>query len=177
MPVINGPFVQYAPGEKRNPFVSVNPNNPGDNVRVINKNNLENVVGGFLHLKINEYDLYVPLDDTIVVEERGKNVLVYDKDDEAVTPANERNYLILCATNDGSGGQEYLSIKGRQNVFDTIVAMADVLDFQESIILAETTALKDAISLFEFMKMCVDKELVENHTGFDPYEYGDYVEV
>ena len=175
MPEIKGPFVQYKPGEKINPFVSVDPRSPGENVKVLNK--INSSVGNYVYFKADKYDLYVPLNDTIVVDELGRNIVVYDQADESLTPANERNYLILCATVDGSGGQEYLSIKGRQNVFDTIVDMADVLDFQESIILAETTALKDAISLFEFMKMCVDKELVENRTGFDPYEYGDYVEV
>ena len=74
---------------------------------------------------------------------------------------------------DGDFEDTFRGIIGRQNVFDTIVELIDLIDLKQSKILAETTQLKGAISLFEFTKMCVDKNLVNNPTGFDPYEYDD----
>ena len=80
---------------------------------------------------------------------------------------------MLVGAEDTEFEDTFRGIVGRQNVFDTVVSIVDLIDMHESRILAETTQLKGAITVWQFMKMCIDKDLVENPTGFDPYEYED----
>ena len=147
----------------------------GDFEEIITKNTPQAVRGNQIWTRVGGYDLFTDINNTIIIDKRGANILVLgNKIEDEITPVNEREYLLLLVgAEDTEFEDTFRGIVGRQNVFDTVVGIVDLIDMHESKILAETTQLKGAITVWDFMKMCVDKDLVENPTGFDPYEYED----
>lgn len=111
----------------------------------------------------------------MLVNTKTKEVYIYYA--EELSPSEEREYLILMVYNDDTMDNMYQGMVGRQETFDYIVENADLLDFDKSMIMAECTKLKDMITIYEFTKMCIDQETVENPTGFDPDDYGSEINV
>ena len=144
---------------------------------VITKNDREHVRGDKLCVEIQGIYFYADIDDAILVNTRTKEIRVYHP--EELDPPEKREYLILMVYNDDleeAGVQNtYQGMVGRQETFDFIIQYAGMLDFDKSMILAETTKMKDMISIYKFMKMCIDQEAVENPTGFDPDDYGSEI--
>lgn len=166
------PIHQYAPGEKINPIHHLY--EQSEYRSIITKNNIGNIRGNKLYTRVGGYDIFTSLNDTIIVDTSNRNVIIQREEEETLTPADERKYLLLLTSNDDSEeglSNEWFSVIGRQEAFDLIVLFADNIDIQNSYILAETIRMKDAIPVFSFLKMCIDKELVQNPTGFD---YSDY---
>jgi hypothetical protein len=137
---------------------------------VITKRDREHVRADKIFVCINGINIYADIDDAIMVNTINNEVYIYRH--EELAPAEEREYLILLVYNDENIPYTYQGMVGRQETFDYIVENAEIINFDESKILAETTKLKDMISLYAFVKMCIDQETVKNPTGFDPDDYG-----
>ena len=169
------PIHQYAPGEKINPIRHVMEQTPTQTI--ITKKNIGNVRGNMIYTRLGGYDIYAPLDSVISIDSEQRNVFIFDKEDNTTSPANERQYLLLFVSQDESEIDDFMWIMtyGRQEAFNQIVELADVMNLQESLILAETVRLKGAISMYSFVKQCIDKEVVENPTGFDYTDYSTEV--
>ena len=150
---------------------------PSQDQEIINRWTPGAVAGDKLFKRIGGYDLYTDITDTIVIDRRGANIFIFkDKIEEDITPAAEREYLLLLVGLEDTDFEDtFRGVVGRQNVFETILGIIDLIDLHESKILAETTQLKGAISIYQFMRMCVDKNLVDNPDRFDPYDWEDTV--
>ena len=88
-----------------------------------------------------------------------------------LTPADEREYLLLLSYYDEKMENTYQGCVGRQNVFDFIKSIIEEIDIERSLILAETVQLKDAINIYDFMKDCILNQTVVNDDGFDIEDY------
>ena len=173
-------------GEKKNPIIqydeSVKKINPiikstdrTDFQYVITKKDRQHVRGDKICVEVGGFYIYTDIDNAMLVNTRTKEVYIYYA--EELSPSEEREYLILMVYIDDDMDNAYQGMVGRQETFDYIVENAELLDFDKSMIMAETTKLKDMISIYQFMKMCIDQETVDNPTGFDPDDYGSEINV
>ena len=140
---------------------------------VITKKDRQHVRGDKICVEIGGFYIYTDIDNAMLVNTLTKEVYIYYA--EELSPSEEREYLILMVYLDDEMENAYQGMVGRQETFDYIVENAELLDFDKSMIMAETTKLKDMITIYEFMKMCIDQETVNNPTGFDPDDYGSEV--
>ena len=127
---------------------------------VITKKDKEHIRGDNLFININGYNIYADIDDAILINTHNKMVYIYHN--EEMSPSEEREYLILLVYSSND---------------DIEYTYQGILDFDQSKILAENTKMKDMITIYAFMKLCIDKDLVNNPTNFDPEDYGTNVEI
>ena len=166
------PFIQT--DEKNlSPFVFIDGRDDDPGVLVITKADKQYVKGERLYVKYKGVGIYADIDDAISINTYNDEIYIFRHDE--LTPPEDREYLLLLVYNDETVENSYLGISGRQEVFNFIVNNAEYIDCVESKIMAETTKMKDMWTLYQFAKMCVDNEMVENPTGFDPTEYGTLV--
>ena len=146
-------------------------NTGSENEIVISKNNPENIIAGRLFVEFNGSKIFTDINNIILINKSDNTIQIINH--KELSAPEEREYLILLKYPDNFDDEScrYISILGRQETFDHIKLIASEIDVNESIILAETTALKDSISVYEFMKQMIDKELVENNDGFDIDDY------
>lgn len=151
------------------PFVYLDGRDDDEGVIIITKEDKQYVRGDKLFLKYKGISIYADIDDAISINTYNDELYIFRHDE--LSPPEDREYLLLLVYNDESAIDTFLGITGRQEVFDYIVRIADLIDFGASKIMAETTKLKDLWSVFKFMKMCINNEMVKNNTGFDPNDY------
>lgn len=166
------PFVEV--DGKNNPFVYLDGRDEKDDgVIVITKEDKQYVRGDKLYVKYKGIGFYADIDDAISINTYNDELYIFRHDE--LSPPTEREYLLLLVYVGEDMMDTFIGISGRQEVFDYIVQNADLLDFVESRILAETTKMKDMWTVYRFMKMCIDNDMVENPTGFDPADYGNMI--
>ncbi len=168
------PIIQYAEGTtKINPIIKASDRT--EYQFVITKKDRQHVRGDKICVELGGFYIYTDIDNAMLVNTLTKEVYIYYA--EELSPSEEREYLILMVYHDEEMENAYQGMVGRQETFDYIVENAELLDFDKSMIMAETTKLKDMITIYEFMKMCIDQETVNNPTGFDPDDYGSEINV
>ena len=140
---------------------------------VITKKDRQHVRGDKICVEIGGFYIYTDIDNAMLVNTLTKEVYIYYA--EELSPSEEREYLILMVYVDDTMDNAYQGMVGRQETFDYIVENAELLDFDKSMIMAESTKMKDMITIYEFMKMCIDQDAVDNSTGFDPDDYGSEI--
>lgn len=90
---------------------------------------------------------------------------------------NKKVYLILYQyTEHGDEAEEgrIWEIKeGRQNTYEHLrdLTVAEAIDPNNSYILAEPVAMRDMGTVIGFLEAMYDDSLVEDESGFDPYDY------
>lgn len=83
---------------------------------------------------------------------------------------DEKIYLLILTTNDEDGeGRDWSISIGRQYTYDYLKNLieAEAIDPNDSFILSGNQKVEDAITIFRFMKMCVDRNKVLETSGFD----------
>lgn len=117
------------------------------------------VRGDKLVVEFNGCTIYADLDQAIFINTASK--IVFIRENKKLTPVEQREYLVLMNFYDGT--TSYQGIQGRQQTFDYLYTIFESIDTHESLILAETVPFKDGISVYDFMKKCVEEELVDTH--------------
>lgn len=94
---------------------------------------------------------------------------VNDEEKEILLQKINTRYLILYyLEEDGKELQNFEIIKGRINAYTFLKDLVEVIDLKESKVLTDNVPLKDAISVYEFMKHV--SELIEDETfNIDDY--------
>jgi len=137
---------------------------------LITKNDRVYVRGEMLYVEFEGVNIYADINSAIIINTVSKTVMI--KPYKELSPPEEREYLLLLVYYDEDLDSTYKGIVGRQNVFDYIKDNIETIDIKKSVILAETVAIKDGISIYKFMSDCIKGETpVENEDGFDIEEY------
>lgn len=146
-------------------------NTGSQNEIVITKDNTEHVIAGRLFVEFNGTKIFTDINNIILINKSDNTIQIINH--KELSAPEEREYVILVKYPDNYDDDScrYISILGRQETFDHIKLIASEIDVEESIILAETTSLKDSISVYDFMKQMIDNELVDNSDGFDIDDY------
>lgn len=79
-----------------------------------------------------------------------------------------KEYLLLMEYKE-TGENEYKFIIGRTETYKFIKDIIDELDIDESFVIVESVKIKDRITVYEFMRMCKDRNLFDD--DFDINEY------
>ena len=95
---------------------------------------------------------------------------------------DEMKYLLLIKAIEPSNiddyGYEWFVKSGRQATYDFLKELLTscIVDVDESFIMAESSTIKSAISIYKFMRNMKDGGKVIENTSFDPDEYrlGEY---
>ena len=135
---------------------------------VITSDDREYVRGDKLYVQYNDVDIYADLNQVIYINT--KTNMVYIKENKKLSPPEEREYLVLLSFYEGEQNT-YQGIVGRQNTFDYLKSIIEAIDIGSSMVLAETVAFKDSITVYDFMKRCIEDDMVQNNDGFDIEEY------
>ena len=168
------PFIETNGEKSVSPIVYLDGRDNDEGVLLISKEDKQYIKGDRLFVKYKGIGIYSDIDDIISINTYNDEIYVFRHDE--LTPPEDREYLLLLVYNAEDCIDTFMGISGRQEVFNFIVNNAELLDCIQSKILAETTKMQDMWTLYRFAKMCIDNEMVENPTGFDPDDYGSFVE-
>ena len=172
------PFKFTEKGKPINPFIDVKSsiNGPDRFAILRTTENGKYVRGNKLYFKLNGVELYTDINNIIFVDTVAKIFFVEpgDKVLEEIAPVDPKNkqYVILIKGYD-SGDETYTweSITGRLETYNFIVDNIDMLglDPKESFVLTDNVALKDALTVEQFIKHIQSIENLDD--GFDIEEY------
>lgn len=146
-------------------------NNGNRNEIYIDKNQKEFVKGNQLFVLYKGINIYANLTECILINTQTDVVMI--KPYKEITAPEDKAYLILLVVGEDDE-QVFQGVIGRQEAFEYIKQMVEIIDLDESKILSETTTFSEAISVYDFMKNCIVKDVVENPDGFDIDEYRIY---
>lgn len=136
------------------------------------------VRGGQLWFAMDGVEIYTDIDNIIYVDLSSHTYIVKNgnKIIEEITPQDpeQRQYVLLmkCVDDNEVEYFRWESMTGRKYCYNYIVNNIDLLSIYptESFVLTENVALKDALTIAEFVRYLQNSELVEKD-GFDIDEY------
>lgn len=176
--VVN-PFVFYKKNDSVKPFASLdeNVNTPSKFAILKTTENGKYIRGGQLWFKMNGVEIFTDINNIIYVDMDNNTFIVRDgrKVIEEIAPVDpeKRQYVLLMkCTDNNTDFYQWESMEGRITTYNYIVDNIDVLniDPEQSFVLTENVALKDALNIAEFIRYLKNSELVEED-GFNIEEY------
>lgn len=138
------------------------------------------VRGDLLYYKLNGVEIYTSLNNIIMVDTYNMTMFIREaaKVSSGILPENpeQKQYIILYTDleyEDESTEYPYRweSIIGRKNVYNAIKANAAVINIDKSIVMVDTVAVKDSLTVREFVKYLQNANLVDEEDIFDIDEY------
>lgn len=142
--------------------------------------------GNMLFYSLNGVSVYT--EDTNVIFVNTENNTLFIRDYERVTneispvdPEHKQYIVLYTDLSYDSEGIEYPfrweAVTGRTSVYDNIRANIEVIDIDKSLVLVETVAFKDCLTVREFMNYIKNGNLVEDDEDFDVNDYAgtDYI--
>lgn len=135
------------------------------------------VRGGSLYFKLDDVEIYTDIDSVIFVDIPNKIMRVQNakkvEETLALDKPEERQYILLIKCYE-SGNEYYQweSMIGRLETYNFIVDNIESMGIvpNESIVLTENVAVKDALTIEEFIKYLQNSKLVDDD-GFDIDQY------
>lgn len=142
------------------------------------------VRSGFLYYKLDSVEIYAPLNSVLMIDTAEKTVFI--KEDKnlssSISPSDPEliEYVILF-TDIGYESEDepfrWIKIQGRSRAYQSIKDNATMINIDQSFIIAETVALKDALSIREFCEYLKNAEVIDPNDDFDINDYAgtDYI--
>lgn len=176
------PFTFVSKEQKEKPISFINDNINSDTKFVINRltDNGAYVKGGMLYFRINGVDIFTDINHSIFVDKSNNSVLIKTADNlaniEDQTDPELRQYIILIYnTNPELEEFRWESMTGRSIVYEYIKNNIEDIDPDNSIILTENVAIKDAFTVSQFVKYLQNANLIEED-DFDIEMYSNLEE-
>lgn len=137
--------------------------------------------GNMLFYELNGVSIYTEPTNIIFVNLETNTMFIRDNDKVAneINPANpeEKQYIILYTDlgyeeedMDNSFPLRWEAVTGRTMAYESIKANAEVIDIDKSIVLAETVAMKDALTVREFVNYLKNSDIIDDEL-FDINDY------
>ena len=176
--------IEFTNSVKENPISFMNKDTNTETSFAILKTteNGKYVRGNMLFYSLRGVEVYTELNNIIFVDTVNNTLFIkeYSKviNEIAPTDPEERQYIILYTdlgyAEDEYGDTEfplrYESIQGRKNAYESIKINAPIIDIDKSIVLVETVAVKDSLTVREFVNYIKNADMVEED-GFDINDY------
>ena len=173
----------YKTGKKMNPFYKVdNITNGADRFVILSTTeNGKYVRGNLLFYSMNGVEIYTDINNAILVDTINKTFTVRKADSvlEEINPTDpeQRQYVIIMVLDDDINNEDinkyiWASMIGRTTMYEYIKENIEInyINPDKSIILTDNVALKDALSVTQFIKYLKNGNLVEED-DFDIDEY------
>ena len=135
--------------------------------------------GNMLFYSLNGVEVYTDPNNIIFVDTVNNTLFIkeYSKVVSEIAPTDpeKRQYIILYTDLGYEEGDtefplRYEPIQGRTNAYESIKVNAPIIDIDKSVVLVENVALKDALSVREFVQYIKNADMVEDD-GFDIDNY------
>ena len=142
--------------------------------------------GNMLYFSLNGVEVYTDPNNIIFVDTVNNTLFIkeYSKVISEIAPEDpEQKQYILLYTDLGyeDGDQEFPlrweAAQGRTNAYESIKSNAAVIDIDKSIVIVENVAIKDCLTIREFVDYVKNADMVDKYDGFDINEYigSDYI--
>jgi hypothetical protein len=136
--------------------------------------------GNMLWYMLNGVEIYTEINNIIFVDEANKSLFIRGNDSvvNEIAPDNpeEKQYIILYTDSsfDEYGDEEvplkWESYIGRSNAFQAIKANLYDLDPDKSLVLVENVALKDSLTVRQFVEYLKNADIIDEEIVFEDYE-------
>ena len=169
-------------GSVESPISTINREINGDTNFAITKltENGKYVRGNLLFYSLNGVEVYTEANNIIFVE-LVNNVLFireYEKMIQDISPEDpeQKQYIILYTDISSNESEEeriplrWEAYTGRMNTYEAIKVNAPIIDIDKSIVVVESVALKDCLSVREFVEYLKNANLTEK----DDFDINDY---
>ena len=165
-----------------NPFYNIESESNGPDRYAILKttDNGRYIRGNMLFYKYKGIEIYTEINNAIFVDTINDTITIkdYGKTLEEINPTNpeERQYLIIVVSDeDADDMYTWDAMIGRTTMYNYIVNNIDIkyMDPDKSIVLTDNVALKDALSVTQFVNYLKNGNLVpEDDFNIDEYRSG-----
>ncbi len=145
------------------------------------------VRGNMLYFSYNGVEIYTDIDNIIFVNEETNTLFIREnsKVQSEINPTNPENrqYILLYtdlgydeAENDSEFPLRWEAVTGRTEAYENIKNNAPVIDIDKSLVLVENVALKDSLTVRDFMNYLKNSDII-NEESFDINDYAgaDYI--
>lgn len=152
------------------------PNTPDRFVIVKTTANGKFLIGDMLHYRYNGIDIITDSDNAIFVDKINKTIFIreYGRALRSIAPEDPetRQYVLLLIDpyEDNEFQTHWEALIGRTAAYNFIKASAATFDPKKSIILTENVALKDALTISQFVKYLKNADIV----GDDGFNIEDF---
>ena len=169
-------------GSVESPISTINREINGDTNFAITKltENGKYVRGNLLFYSLNGVEVYTEANNIIFVD-LVNNVLFireYEKMIQDISPEDpeQKQYIVLYTDISSNESEEeriplrWEAYTGRMNTYEAIKVNAPIIDIDKSIVVVESVALKDCLSVREFVEYLKNANLAEK----DDFDINDY---
>lgn len=141
--------------------------------------------GNMLYYYLNGVSIYTDANNIIFVDTTNNTMWVreYEKVLKEIEPDNpeEKQYILLytdlCYEDDEVEYPfRWEAVTGRTNAYENIKINAPVIDLDKSLVLVETVAFKDCLTVRQFVDYLKNANLIEDDTfSTEDYSSSDYI--
>ena len=171
---LHNPFVE-SDSNTRSPFNNIQQNINGTTRFAITKDTEGGKynAAGMLYYKLNGVEIYTDLNNIIFVDTVANSIVVmeYAKASMNISPSSpeDKQYIVLYTDigydSDTTDTDEFPlrweSYIGRKNTYNSIKANLPIIDVDKSLVLVDTVAVKDSLTVREFIKYLQNAEYVD----------------
>jgi len=132
---------------------------------------------GLLYYSLNGVEIYAPLNSILMINTEDKTVFINtDKNLSGSISSSDPELIeyVILYTDIGYEDEDepfrWVKIQGRNNAYSNIKNNASMINIDQSFILAETVALKDALSIREFCEYLKNADVISD----DDFDINDY---
>lgn len=170
-------FIEDGEDYHVNPIYSIDEekNSPDRFVIVKTTGNGRFLIGNKIHYRFNGIDIITDSDNAIFVDTINKTVFVreYEKALNEIAPVDpeKRQYvMLLYDPYSEDHNTEWQSVEGRTAAYNYIKTHIELFDPKQSIVLTDNVALKDALTVSQFVKYLKNGDIIGDD-GFDIEEF------
>lgn len=135
--------------------------------------------GNLLFYKLNGVEVYTDSNNIIFVDTVNNTLFIkeYAKVINEIAPEDpeKKQYIILYTdlgyeNSDEEFPLRWEAVQGRKAAYETIKSNASIIDIDKSIVLAETVAFKDSLTVREFVNYLKNSDYIED----DSFDINDF---
>lgn len=144
-----------------------------------NTENGKYVRGNLLYYNLDGTEIYTELSNIIFVDTKNKSFIVRRQEnvDAEINPVNpeDREYILLYTDlgyedEDEEFPLRWEAVTGRSTAYENIKCNIEVIDIDKSLVLVDTVAPKDAMTVRQFMSWIKNGNIIEDES-FDINDY------
>lgn len=137
--------------------------------------------GNYLYYSFNGVDIYTELNNIIFVDTTNHSLFIrdYDKVNKNVSPSDpETKEYIILYTDLGYEDQDegfplrWESVTGRMTCYENIKSNISVIDIDKSLVLVDTVAVKDSLTVREFIEYLQNADIVDKEIDLEDISLG-----
>lgn len=136
--------------------------------------------GNLLFYSLNGVEVYTDPNNIIFVDTVNNTLFIkeYSKVINEIAPKDpeQKQYIILYTDLGYDNGEEEFPLRweaaqGRLNAYESIKSNAPIIDIDKSIVIVENVAIKDALTVRQFVNYIKNADMVDKFDGFDIDSY------